>query len=67
MRIITVESCSKCPYGRSDYFRDKFMIAYCSHKNVQWTNNNWEWHSKAIEDEVDCLSFPSWCPLVVQE
>lgn len=26
MKIINVESCLNCPYGRSDYFRGHFMI-----------------------------------------
>lgn len=63
-KYIIIESCKDCPYGYGDYFREHFILAKCSHPQMKWTRNNWEWHSKTIEEESEYLTFPSWCPLV---
>lgn len=62
-KCITINSCKDCPYSGVDYFREHFMKAWCGHSQMRWTNNNWEWHSKTIEEESDYLAFPPWCPL----
>ena len=63
-KCITINSCKDCPYSGVDYFREHFMKAWCDHPQMKWTNNNWEWHSKTIEEESDYLAFPPWCPLM---